>query len=82
MIRTSEITTDSQAEQFIREQMNMRLELIKNPKFVKECITYVKSLGMGASEWNDNMFAILMLLANEAVGTFYKNEVLEEPTHN
>lgn len=68
MIRISEITTDELASQFIEEQMRMRLELIQNPTFVKECIGYVQSLDITAEEWNENKAGILMILANAVVG--------------
>jgi hypothetical protein len=78
MIRISQIQTDSQAEQFITEQMNLRLELAQNPEFIQKCIEYVKSIGMSADEWNDNMIGILMLISNEVVSQFYKEEIIEK----
>ena len=80
MIRISEIHTDQQAEQFISEQMKLRLELAQNPEFIQTCIEYVKSIGMSADEWNDNMLSILMLLSNQIVTQFYKDEVLSTPS--
>jgi hypothetical protein len=76
MKRISEITTDELASQFIEEQMRMRLELIQNPTFVKECISFVQSQGMSAEEWNENMLGILMMFANEVVGYGYKNNMI------
>lgn len=76
MIRIPQITTDELASQFIEEQMRMRLDLIQNPTFVKECIQYVQSIGMSAEEWNENMLGILMMFANEVVGYGYKNNLI------
>lgn len=58
----------SSVEQFITSQMNLRLELIHNPIFIEQCISYVKSIGMSAEEWNQNKAGILMMIANEVVG--------------
>lgn len=76
MIRISEIQTEQQAEQFISEQMKLRLELAQKPEFIQTCIEYVKSIGMSADEWNENMLSILMLISNQVVSQFYKDEVL------
>jgi hypothetical protein len=76
MIRIPQITTDELASQFIEEQMRMRLDLIQNPQFVKECISFVQSQGMSAEVWNENMLGILMMFANEVVGYGYKNNLI------
>jgi hypothetical protein len=78
MIRISQNQNDSQVEQFINEQMNLRLELAQNPEFIQKCIEYAKSIGMSADEWNDNMFGILMLISNEVVSQFHKEEIIEK----
>jgi hypothetical protein len=56
------------ANEFIEEQMRLRMELIERPSFIQMCADYAKSVGITAKEWNENKAGILLLLANEAVG--------------
>lgn len=60
-------TSTTSAEQFINEQMELRMNLIYNPEFVQKCIEYVQSIGMSAQHWNENRAGILMWMANEVV---------------
>jgi hypothetical protein len=60
-------TPTNSAEQFINEQLQLRLDLIYNPMFVQQCIQYVQSIGMTAQQWNQNALGIMMLIANEVV---------------
>ena len=60
-------TPTNSVEQFINEQLQLRLDLIYNPMFVQQCIQYVQSIGMTAQQWNQNALGIMMLIANEVV---------------
>ena len=60
-------TPTNSAEQFINEQLQLRLDLIYNPMFVQQCIQYVQSIGMTAQQWNQNALGIMMIIANEVV---------------
>ena len=52
----------------IESEMQRRMDLINNPKFVKSCVESAKKLGITAQEWNQNKVGILMFFANEICG--------------
>jgi hypothetical protein len=59
--------TDNPTLDPIKSELKRRMDLVNNPKFVKECIGMLKKLGITAKEWNENKASIILLLANETI---------------
>lgn len=56
-----------QAKQFIENEMNLRVKLVNDPKFIKQSVEVAKRIGITANEWNENKAAILLYFANETL---------------
>jgi hypothetical protein len=55
------------AEQFIENEMEFRMAIIKDELFIKNSIKVCKKMGLTAQDWNENKAGILMTFANELV---------------
>ncbi len=55
------------AQQFIENEMNLRVKLVEDVRFRELCIKACKDLGISAKEWNENKMAICLFLANEII---------------
>jgi hypothetical protein len=53
------------AEKFIQQEMQKRLDLVNDENFRIKSIEVAKKLGITADEWNKNKAIILMYFANE-----------------
>ena len=59
--------------EFIKNEMELRMKLVENPDFIKQCINVAKQMGITAQEWNKNKAVILLHFANEVIGIDNKN---------
>ena len=57
----------TQAQQFIENEINLRVKLVNDPKFIKQSVDVAKRIGITANEWNENKAAILLYFANETL---------------
>jgi hypothetical protein len=58
----------TKAQEYIVTELERRMVLVEDPKFIELAINYSKKLGVTAKDWNENKAGILMLLANKACG--------------
>ena len=65
---TNNITTEAQAQEWIKAQWKRRTDLIESEEFRLNCIEVMKKMGISAKEWNENMAGLLMFMANEVCG--------------
>jgi hypothetical protein len=66
-------TQKNTAQQFISNEMEVRMKVIETPGFIEMAIEAAKQLGITAKEWNENKSMILMMFANEIIGIDNKN---------
>jgi hypothetical protein len=60
--------TTLEAEQFINNEMNLRIKLVEDVKFRELCVKMCKQLGITSSEWNKNKMEICLFIANQFIG--------------